>query len=98
MSIDKREAFGVVQVEAMHFNCALLTTHPQGSGMKEINDDNVTGMVIKNNNPKKIANMIVKIFKNDIELMKFKKNSRLKQIKYYDLDSLNKKTLELFNK
>ena len=45
-SVDRAEAFGVVQLEAMRYGIPLVSTAIPGSGVDWVNQDGVTGLVV----------------------------------------------------
>ena len=45
-SIDKSEAFGVVQLEAMYFGKPIVSTAIPGSGVSWVNEDNKSGFIV----------------------------------------------------
>lgn len=88
-SIDKREAFGIVQIEAMYYGCALLSTHPVGSGMKSINENYITGLVLEKNYPEYISEKIKEIFQEEKILKTYQENSTLKQKEVFSYYKIN---------
>lgn len=54
-SISRVEAFGLVQLEAMAFSRCVISTRIEGSGVSWVNEDGVTGVVVKPADPEALA-------------------------------------------
>ncbi|ELR4888070.1 glycosyltransferase, partial [Escherichia coli] len=54
-SIERSEAYGVVQLEAMACGTPIISTDISGSGVSWVNKHGVTGLVVKNKNPQELA-------------------------------------------
>lgn len=54
-SIEKSEAFGVVQLEAFLFNTPVVSCDIKGSGVGWVNKNDVSGLVVPPKNPKALA-------------------------------------------
>lgn len=66
-SIDRAEAFGVVQLEAMRAKLPVISTAINGSGVDEVNLNNVSGLVVSPKDSVSLAKAIEKL-SSDAEL------------------------------
>ncbi|MGZ2369849.1 glycosyltransferase [Ancylomarina sp. YFZ004] len=73
-SIEKSEAFGVVQIEAMAFGKPIVSTNIHGSGVPWVNKDNVSGKVVSPKDSKKLGNAIKSILSDDKIYEEYSKN------------------------
>lgn len=74
-SIEKSEAFGLVQVEAMSFGKPVVSTKIVGSGIDWVNINNETGKTVEPKNPREIALAITSIVENDNLYYNYSKNA-----------------------
>lgn len=65
-SISKAEAFGVVLIEAMSYAKPLLTTKILGSGVNEVNKNNVTGLTFDLADKQTLTNALSTLQKSDV--------------------------------
>lgn len=63
-SVERSEAFGMVQIEAMSFGKPVVATKIEGSGVDWVNSDQITGLNVEIKNPHAIADAIIKILEN----------------------------------
>ncbi|MDW2056808.1 glycosyltransferase [Vibrio sp. 506] len=94
-SIERSEAFGVVQLEAMSFGKPIVSTNIVGSGVPWVNKDGITGKVVPIKDAKALANACVDVvfdnkLKEDNILTHFKNN--------YIRDIMVDSTLGLYQK
>ncbi|MCL7988419.1 glycosyltransferase [Sphingobacterium sp. lm-10] len=54
-STQKTEAFAIVQIEAMSLGKPIVSTHIEGSGVSWVNADQISGFVVKKENPIALA-------------------------------------------
>lgn len=92
-SIDEGEAFGYVLLEAMRFDCAVISTEV-GTGTSWINQHKITGLVCKPNDVLDLRNAINSFLINDDFLSDCKKNSRLRFDKNFTLNTMKEKLIE----
>ncbi|EGB13430.1 glycosyl transferase group 1 [Pseudodesulfovibrio mercurii] len=57
-SVDRAEAFGLVQLEAMRYGVPLVSTAIPGSGVDWVNQDGVTGLVVPPGNAEALAHAL----------------------------------------
>jgi rhamnosyl/mannosyltransferase len=60
-SVQKSEAFGIVQIEAMRAGRPVVSTRIQGSGVDWVNQDGVTGRTVPKGDPAALAQVINEI-------------------------------------
>ena len=95
-SINKQEAFGVVQLEAMKYKLPIISTEIEGSGVSWVNKDNISGLIVPINNPEIITDTIHRIL-DDFKLSKslsYGAHNRL--INNFTADIFIKNTLKLY--
>lgn len=68
-SIERSEAFGVVQMEAMRYGKPIISTNIKDSGVPWVNKDEVTGVVIPPKDSKAIAEAVIKITGNSAKFL-----------------------------
>lgn len=85
-SVEKSEAFGIVQVEAMAFGTPLLTSY-LGNGVNEVGIDGETGLFFKNKNSKDLAEKIEFFDKNRLNLMEMSRNCK-DRVNFFDMDRM----------
>ncbi|MCA2415567.1 glycosyltransferase [Vibrio chemaguriensis] len=94
-SVERSEAYGVVQLEAMCFGKPVISTDIYGSGVPWVNKNNVSGLVVPTKNSESLAHAIIEV----IEGNEFNSDG-IKS--YFDnnftVDIMNKKTIEMYKK
>lgn len=91
-SVDKSEAFGVVQLEAMSFGTPIVSCAIQGSGVSSVNKNGVTGIVCDPNKPKKLAEAIESVVSSDFEKEKIQSHFQT----FYTRDKMATRFIELY--
>ncbi|MFQ1927526.1 glycosyltransferase [Aeromonas veronii] len=93
-SIEKSEAFGVVQIEAMSLGKPIVSTHIEGSGVSWVNKNMESGLVVQVKDSHALSKAIQRM-QHDIELYK-----RLSEgaVKRYESLFSKKKMIENFVK
>jgi rhamnosyl/mannosyltransferase len=95
-SVNRGEAFGISQLDAMLFEKPVVSTKIKGSGVTFVNKNGETGIVVEPNNQNQLANAIVKLL-NDNELRKkMGKNVRRRVLKYFTKNLMIKETLKVY--
>tara|TARA_Y100000590_G_scaffold280684_1_gene315341 strand:+ start:1360 stop:2445 length:1086 start_codon:yes stop_codon:yes gene_type:complete len=74
IAVSKRESFGVSILEAA--SCGIPSITSNIGGLTEVNIDNETGVVINPDDPKKLAESIVKLYEQKELRLKLGKNAR----------------------
>lgn len=96
-SIYKSEAFGLVQLEAMYFGKPIVSTNIPGSGVKWVNQNNITGLVVPPKDNKALAEAINKILKNPELKKKFGENAQRRFEKEFKIEAVANKIFKLYN-
>ena len=97
-SIEKSEAFGVVQIEAMSFGKPVISTNIADSGVPWINENGKTGITVHPKNPAELSQAI-KTIVTDLSLSKkLGENGRLKYQNEFTVGKMTDKTIELYRK
>ncbi|BBV06419.1 glycosyltransferase [Providencia rettgeri] len=95
-SIERSEAFGVVQLEAMSFAKPVISTDIKGSGVSWVNKDNESGLIVKPENSKQIANAILQLANNQDLYQKLSIGAFNRFNKLFTALEMNKMTLKLY--
>ena len=94
-SVTRAEAFGMVLVEALGWRKPLVST-ALDTGVSEVNDHGVTGLVVPAGDPAALANAIHTIL-NDASLAEtFSDNAHKKFMEKYSADSMVAKYIEQY--
>ena len=95
-STDRREAYGVVLLEAMSLKKPLITTDIN-TGTSFVNLHNKTGFVCRPSNEGDLVKYCTKIYKNSSLRNHMGRNSYHRYLKYFTKKKMIKKYLNLFN-
>jgi rhamnosyl/mannosyltransferase len=93
----RSEMFGVVQVEAFAHGKPVVSTDIPRSGVSEVNINNKTGYTVEINNPKAIANAIMKLIENETIYNDFSNNA-FERANYFINDEIVDRYILLFRK
>jgi rhamnosyl/mannosyltransferase len=63
-SMDKSEAFGIVQIEAMRAGRPVVSSRIRGSGIDWVNQDGVTGLTVEPRNHHALAHALICLLDN----------------------------------
>ena len=92
-SIEKSEAFGIVQIEAMSFGKPIVATKIKGSGVDWVNKDGFSGVNVEPKDPKAIAEGIKRIFENyDF----YSKNAKIRFENTFTRDKMIDKMIKVY--
>jgi len=75
-SIEKSEAFGIVQIEAMSFSKPIIATTIKDSGVSWVNKHGYSGLNVEPKNAKQLANAIKSMCDDDVVLKQCSLNAR----------------------
>ncbi|MDY0933027.1 glycosyltransferase [Chryseobacterium sp. CFBP8996] len=95
-SIEKTEAFGIVQIEAMCLSKPIISTKIEGSGVSWVNQNGITGINVNIKNGKEIADAAKKITSNVTYYRKTSLASRNRFIDNFTLDKMSKSILDIY--
>ena len=85
-SVDKREAFAIVQVEAMAFGKPIVSTNIPGSGVPWVNKDGVSGLTVKPCDSRALADAIVQLCSDEARYAQFCRQARERYNKHFRYD------------
>ncbi len=74
-SIQKTEAFGIVQIEAMSLGKPVVTTKIPESGVAWVNEDGISGINVDTENAKQLADAIIEITANEETYKRYSKGA-----------------------
>ena len=82
IAVSTRESFGVSVLEAAA--CGIPSITSNIGGLKEVNLENKTGLLINPNDPKKLANSILFLYKNNKKRIELGKNARKRVVQDFN--------------
>jgi len=97
-SIEKSEAYGLVQLEAMSYGKPVISTTIKGSGVSWVNQDSVTGINVEPKNELALAKAIKEIVENQDLYKKFSENSLNRYNEIGDNDKNVNEIIKIYNK
>ena len=95
IAVSKRESFGVSIVEAAASGIPSITSNV--GGLTEVNLHNETGIVIDENNPKKLASSIMKLYKDKELIKKLGSNARKHAEKHFNWEDNANQMISIYN-
>jgi len=97
-SISKAEAFGVVLLEAMNYNMALVTTNIEDSGMNYVNKNHITGLQFdQDSTGYNLSEKFKFLHENRLTLKKYQKNAKARLKKKFDINKLKNKIVNIYD-
>lgn len=96
-SIEKTEAFGIVQLEAMTFSKPIVSTNISGSGVPWVNRNGFTGITVPPKDSKALASAIVEILTNEETYNYYSENSRKRYETNFTIEMIIKNLLQIYN-
>ncbi|EMJ7521486.1 glycosyltransferase [Providencia rettgeri] len=101
-SIEKSEAFGVVQLEAMSIGTPVISTNIQGSGVPWVNKNNVSGFICEPKDIESLSEHLNIIINNDHIRKKLSIGAKDRYVKHFTKNKMINDTesiyLEIFNR
>jgi glycosyltransferase involved in cell wall biosynthesis len=86
-SISRAEAFGMTLLEAMVFSKPLITTRLM-TGVQEVNEEGVTGLLVEPSNTQALAEAILKLAQSPDLIKQYGQAARNRFLEYYTLDKM----------
>lgn len=96
-SIEKSEAFGIVQIEAMAYSKPIIATNIIGSGVPWVNKHNFSGLNVPPRDPKMIAFTIMEICGNSDLYMRLAKGARTRFEELFTIEKMTDNIIEIYN-
>jgi glycosyltransferase involved in cell wall biosynthesis len=97
-SIERTEAFAIVQIEAMSCGRPIVATRIKGSGVPWVNENGVSGINVKPCNGREIANAINAICENPNVYNTYCKNARQRYERLFRKEEMIDKCLDIYRK
>jgi len=95
-SVERTEAFGLVQIEAMFFGKPIVSTNIKGSGVSWVNKHKITGLVVEPRNPFALASAINFLNKNPYRKKIMGKYAQQIARKYFHIEVVAKNILNIY--
>lgn len=95
-SIDKREAFAIVQIQAMAFGKPVVSTNIPGSGVPWVNKDGESGLTVEPGNSRALAEAIVRLCTDEPLYEKLSRQARERYDRLFRLDSMLERASQLY--
>lgn len=96
-SIQKTEAFAIVQVEAMSCHKPIVATKIPGSGVSWVNEDGVSGENVQPGDSKALAKTIRKILDDFVLYRKYSEGAFMRYEKMFQLDDMINHCLSIYH-
>lgn len=96
-SIQKTEAFGIVQIEAMSCGKPVVATTIPESGVAWVNAQGISGINVEPENAKALADAVMEITKEESVYEKYAMNARKRYEEWFTKEGMIEKCLNLYN-
>lgn len=96
-SVQKTEAFGIVQIEAMSSSKPIVATKIPGSGVAWVNEHGVSGLNVTPGNPQEIAEAIQTIIEDEQTYQMFAEGARKRYDTYFTQEKMIEKAIEIYD-
>lgn len=95
-SIDKREAFAIVQIQAMAFGKPVVSTDIPGSGVPWVNKDGESGLTVEPGDSRALADAIVRVCTDEALYERLSRQARERYDRLFRLDGMLERTQQLY--
>ncbi len=95
-SVQKTEAFGIVQIEAMSCGKPVVATKIPDSGVAWVNKHGVSGLNVAPGNPRALADAVLQIVADDATYANFCKNAREHFRSHFTIDAMIEKCMAYY--
>jgi glycosyltransferase involved in cell wall biosynthesis len=89
------EGFGLTAIEAMSYGIPVIAS--SADGLKEVIEDNISGLLVKTSDPKDYANEIMKLLDDTTYKAIISKNAQQRVIDNFSFETFEKQTISLYN-
>lgn len=96
-SIEKTEAFGIVQIEAMSYGKPIVTTKIPDSGVSWVNKDGYSGINVEPKNEIQLSQAIKDICENEETLLKFSENAKRRFNDEFTSEKMIERVVDVYN-
>ena len=96
VAVSRIESFGVSVLEAS--SCEVPSITSNVGGLKEVNLHNYTGIVIKKDNPRQLADSIIRLYSDEFLRKKMSKNARKHVEKNFNWNENTRQMLSIYKK
>ncbi|MDO8330190.1 MAG: glycosyltransferase [Fluviicoccus sp.] len=97
-SLERSEAYGVVQMEAMYFGKPVVSTSIPGSGVGWVNENNVSGQVVPPGDSLALSNSLDLILRDESLRLKLGEGARRRYDELFVVDKMVGLTVDLYQK
>lgn len=87
-SIDKREAFAIVQIEAMAFGKPIVSTNIPGSGVPWVNKDGVSGRTVEPCDSRALADAIIDVCNDEARYQQYCRQARERYEQHFRYETM----------
>jgi len=95
-SVERTEAFGIVQLEAMSFGKPVVATTIEGSGVSWVNAHGISGLNVPVKDPEALAEAVGKICRNSGIYAEFSHNARQRFLTRFRLETMTEAVRGLY--
>ncbi len=95
-SVQKTEAFGIVQIEAMSCGKPVVTTTISGSGVPWVNEDGCSGINVPPRNPQALAEALMAVTADEATYRRFSENALNRYRSVFTKDRMIDRCIELY--
>lgn len=95
-SIEKSEAFGVVQLEAMLYHLPIVSTRIKGSGVDWVNSNGISGITVEPKNAEALADAFKVISRNKQLREKLSEGAYARLIKHFSVGKMCSSILDMY--
>ena len=95
-SVERSEAFGIVQIEAMRASRPVVSTRIQGSGVNWVNQDGVTGFTVERYDPAALAEALNRLAVAPELMRRFGDNARVRYEEMFTAQGMAERVRQLY--
>lgn len=95
-SIQKTEAFGIVQIEAMSCGKPVVATKIPHSGVAWVNEDRVSGVNVEPEDARALAQGILLVTENEDKYYKFCKGAKERYERFFTYEKMIDESMKLY--
>ena len=96
-SVQKTEAFGIVQIEAMSCGKPVIATNIPHSGVSWVNAHGVSGLNVAPENAKALAEAIVNVTQDPLDYQRYSQGAKKRYNELFTKEHMIEKCLNIYN-